>query len=443
MTGNYAGRSVLVADDEELVRTVLSRTISHQFGSEVTVCADGDEALRLLRDHSFDLFIADMRMPGCHGLELVRRAKNLRPDCDVLVATAYPEEFPYIEVVQAGAADFIIKPHSSDEICAKILRLFRERELRETVEREKRQILEDMEAIRRLQAARSLAEQKYALLFELSMDGMVVFRPQDRRATDVNRAFCELSGRSREELVEQPVSSFFLEADRERFETGLDLVGTQGKSSLADIRLPHPSGAEVWLDVNMTLIRDESDSLILLDCKDVTQQREIEERLIALANTDELTGLYNQRTFYTRLNGSITRAVQQRTPIALVFMDVDNFKQCNDLYGHLTGDSLLRSVGAIIRHQIRGGDEGFRYGGDEFAIILKNAGANAGKLASERIQQEFARGDRFGTSLSFGIAEYESGMTAHELVKAADEALYQAKLAGKNNISVAPSKVTG
>ncbi len=106
------------------------------------------------------------------------------------------------------------------------------------------------------------------------------------------------------------------------------------------------------------------------------RERNALKELSRLSITDSLTGLYNQRHFYARLKEEIVRAQRQKHPLALVLLDMDNFKTYNDTHGHLAGDELLQNVGRIINNCIRENvDSGYRYGGDEFAIILIDADA--------------------------------------------------------------------
>jgi diguanylate cyclase len=153
---------------------------------------------------------------------------------------------------------------------------------------------------------------------------------------------------------------------------------------------------------------------------------------------DDLTGLLNRRTFGRNLEGAMNLALEDPKPLSLMFLDLDNFKRCNDTYGHPVGDQVLRTMGRVIHDNIRRGlDQGFRYGGDEFAVLLPNADSNAASRIGGRMLTDLTNEENFGTSLSIGIAEYHPGMPARELTRLADEALYRAKALGKNAVCVA------
>ena len=155
-------------------------------------------------------------------------------------------------------------------------------------------------------------------------------------------------------------------------------------------------------------------------------ERDIKGELNKLSITDSLTGLYNQRHFYARLKDEITRAERQNHPLGLILFDLDNFKYYNDTHGHLAGDELLQKVGAIVNVKIRQGvDSGYRYGGDEFAVILIDADENICQIIGKRIEKGIQGECSLGASL--GYAYFSSGMTMEKFVDTADKQLYDSK----------------
>jgi len=155
-------------------------------------------------------------------------------------------------------------------------------------------------------------------------------------------------------------------------------------------------------------------------------ERNTRQELRRLTITDSLTGLYNQRHFYSKLHDEILRARRQEQKLALILLDLDDFKQYNDKYGHIAGDELLQKFGKIIHAQIREGvDSGFRYGGDEFAIILVNADKEICKNIEVRIAKAFK--NECGEAVSMGYAIYDDGMTQESFVTEADRHLYRLK----------------
>ena len=158
----------------------------------------------------------------------------------------------------------------------------------------------------------------------------------------------------------------------------------------------------------------------------IINERNLRKELNRLSITDSLTELYNQRHFYFRLNNEIKRAKRQNTSIAIILMDLNDFKIYNDKYGHLAGDEVLREAGDIVRSSIRDGvDSGYRYGGDEFAIILIDADLKNAKEVGHRIEEAFIRNKK--VTISVGYSLYKDDISIKKLIDIADKDLYKSK----------------
>lgn len=414
----YAKYRILVADDQESITALIERVVGLRLGCEVVCARDGLEALKILERTPVDVLVTDMMMPGVHGFDLLEKARALCSAMDIIVMTGYPEDFPYVEVVNAGAQDFINKPFPHAELEAKLIRLFKERE----VERE-----------------RMMAESKYRSLFELSADGMVLLEDEVFIIADANRAFSELAGVLSSALKDKPIADMFSGSDRLRLEQGLIICSHRGGGTMADLLIAHPTGRQIHVDISASFIRTEFGRNVFLTFKDVTEKREVERQLAEAAEKDALTGLFNKRSFQNRIAWAVARSRDNTTPVTLMMIDLDNFKKCNDTYGHLVGDELLVSLGHVIRRSIRSSmtDEGFRCGGDEFAVILQETTAESALLVAKRMQEEFERiENRYGTTMSIGLADSTGNIISDDLIRKADEALYRAKGAGKNTIEI-------
>jgi two-component system cell cycle response regulator len=173
--------------------------------------------------------------------------------------------------------------------------------------------------------------------------------------------------------------------------------------------------------------------------------REIEilGQLELLSISDGLTGLYNRRHFDTKIFEEAHRAHRQNHDLFLALLDVDNFKQMNDKYGHLAGDKLLKTVGDVIKHCIRADvDWPFRYGGDEFCVILTQLSKDQALMTAERFIQSFNKKKLPLTGLSIGLARFIRSQNKKwttdifDLIKRADTALYKAKNGGRNRVVV-------
>ena len=162
----------------------------------------------------------------------------------------------------------------------------------------------------------------------------------------------------------------------------------------------------------------------------IIHERNLRKELSRLSITDSLTGLYNQRHFYKRLKEEVIRARRQKTSLSLILLDLDNFKTFNDTHGHLAGDQALRSAGRLIHKSIRQGvDSGYRYGGDEFAIILIDADVTIAQDIGKRIQESFDSDGKLTASM--GFVKYSETMTIKDFVAHADRELYRAKENGR------------
>ncbi len=171
--------------------------------------------------------------------------------------------------------------------------------------------------------------------------------------------------------------------------------------------------------------------------------REANEQLAALASTDGLTGIANRRAFDERLQKEWARAGRSCSPLALVIIDLDFFKQYNDQYGHLAGDDCLRQVAQVLRVGRRSADLAARTGGEEFSLLLPDTDIDGAAAVAESVRArieglrlEHAKSPNLVVTASLGAAAaaVDTGMTANDLVRAADAALYEAKGGGRNQV---------
>ena len=175
-------------------------------------------------------------------------------------------------------------------------------------------------------------------------------------------------------------------------------------------------------------------------------------RLVRSGVTDALTGWHNRRYLRTRLVEEVARCRREKSRLTCLMIDVDHFKRVNDLYGHVVGDEVLRSVAHCIQGQVRDSDISARYGGEEFVVLLPGTGIEAGYALAERIRRSVSAQafvvpgvvHALTVTVSIGVAEYrggagavDAGATGEQLIALADEALYEAKAAGRNTVAQA------
>ena len=172
----------------------------------------------------------------------------------------------------------------------------------------------------------------------------------------------------------------------------------------------------------------------------VLRERQLRAELKSLSTRDGLTELYNRRYFDENLEHEVSRALRQSYSLYLLFIDVDGFKAYNDKFGHQRGDKLLIELSAIIRDNIRKDvDSAYRYGGDEFAVILPHANRQQALMVAQRLLKSFNRRSVSSTGLSIGLTKLEdSGETLKKnlesLIRKADQAAYRAKINGGNQV---------
>lgn len=174
-------------------------------------------------------------------------------------------------------------------------------------------------------------------------------------------------------------------------------------------------------------------------------EAEYQRRLTEGALREPLTGLCNRRYFMERLTAELATTRRHRRPLALLLVDIDHFKAVNDLHGHLAGDEALRVLSQVMRGAVRDSDLLARYGGEEFVILMRDSGLEEGAALAERVRRAVAehrfpwKGKYLKLTVSIGVGAAGSDCQTepHELLESADQALYQAKRAGRNR--VAPS----
>jgi len=169
----------------------------------------------------------------------------------------------------------------------------------------------------------------------------------------------------------------------------------------------------------------------------------LHQRTKILAITDALTGLYNHRYFHQLFNQELGRAKRYRKNLSIIMLDVDDFKKFNDKFGHSTGDLVLASIGEIITGTLRGVDHAFRYGGEEFVVLLPETKLESAVQVAERLRESITQETTaklkgisdFGVTVSVGVACYPNDAVKREdLFNKVDSLLYQAKVFGKNKV---------
>jgi diguanylate cyclase (GGDEF)-like protein/PAS domain S-box-containing protein len=210
-----------------------------------------------------------------------------------------------------------------------------------------------------------------------------------------------------------------------------------------EFRVRHLDGSWRWLEVTPTnLLDDPSVKGIVGNYRDVSERKVLEAQLAFQASHDALTGLANRFLFRDRLEHALARGSRHREPVAMLFLDLDDFKTVNDRLGHSAGDEMLIAVAERLRSCLRQSDIAARFGGDEFAVLLEDTAGAEAEIAANRIREVLeppfvvqGRALRAGTSIGIALTE-DGALGPEELLRNADVAMYAAKAAGKNRYQV-------
>jgi two-component system CheB/CheR fusion protein len=279
-----------------------------------------------------------------------------------------------------------------------------------------------------------------ARVFDHSGEGIVITDPNGLIMT-VNEAFVTVTGYPEREALGKTTSLLKSGKHTAEFYAAMwQQIDTKGwwQGEVWNKRKNGEIYPE-WLTINS--VKDAQGQLLhyVGIFSDITVVKDSQKRIEYLATHDELTGLPNRSLYIDRLNLSIAKAGRSKTQIAVMFVDIDNFKFVNDSMGHDVGDLLIRQVAVRITDCLRAGDTVARFGGDEFTILLENTraaevGATAQRIINELSLPHLLEERKVYTTVSVGICMYpQDGADTQTLLKNADVAMYRAKDNGKNN----------
>jgi len=243
----------------------------------------------------------------------------------------------------------------------------------------------------------------------------------------VNHAAETITGYAREDLL---AMNFWDLVHPDCRELVLKRQGTpEGPAGQCEVKILTKSGEERWLDINTAVIEFDGKLAGLVSAFDFTERKQAEEKIQLLSVTDPLTGLGNYRRLVEALDAEVKRSGRTGRPFAVLLFDLDQLKNINDRYGHLTGSRALCRLADVLRIDCRAIDTAARYGGDEFAVILPETMAEGARLVASRVRSHLAA-DSFQPALSAssGVAVYpQDGNTIEALLQAADREMYGTK----------------
>ena len=276
-------------------------------------------------------------------------------------------------------------------------------------------------------------------------------KDNDWRYTYVNEPFLQQLGVTRDEVLGHDDFAVWAEPAPSFRESDQQVMSDLKPSRLIECMTARDGRQIFWQSYKFPLVTRHGLSLagLSVDVTEHIEQQHLleasQQQLLDLMQaaeqrsvTDALTGLYNRRAFDLQLAEHLQRAEENATalPLSLLLIDVDHFKAYNDAYGHQAGDAALQEISRLLLQSCRDGDASFRYGGEEFTILLPGADMAAAHRVAERCRLTVAQHpwSRRPITLSIGAATHQPGMTVFSLTEAADQALYAAKAAGRNRV---------
>jgi two-component system cell cycle response regulator len=445
---------ILVVDDLEANRRLLEARLTADY-YEVIEASRGEEAVQLARREKPDLILLDVMMPGgIDGFEACRRLKAQAETrhIPVVILTTLDDRDNRVRGLQAGAEEFLTKPIDDVQLMARVKSLLTLKvvtdELRAREASGKRLgviaderpdavdqhrvftgnvlVVDDSPTqIKRIQAALGV-EHRVNLIGDDAGAG-----PPDLAVVSVHaksfdgfRVIARM--RSGEATRHLPILAIVDPDDRQRAVRALEL-------GAHDIILRPVDEEEITARAR-TLMRRKR-------YMDALRQRL--DQSLELAITDQLTGLYNRRFLFSQLGPLVQRAQCGGDPVAVMTVDIDHFKRCNDTFGHDVGDAVLREFSARLASNTRPSDYACRQGGEEFTVVMPRTTGDIACLAAERLRRSICASpfiipglaQPLDVTISIGVAATDGAdETADTLLKRADEALYEAKRGGRNRV---------
>jgi diguanylate cyclase (GGDEF)-like protein/PAS domain S-box-containing protein len=297
----------------------------------------------------------------------------------------------------------------------------------------------DITELKRQEVKLRQSEERFRTIFDAVTDSIFLVEPETGRFLDVNRRAVDAFGYGREELLSKTMADLSV---NEPPYTQADAMAAIQKTLSGEMQTfewlcKKKDRTLFWVEIGSQLFAIGDKTYLLSTLRDIDRRKEAEDRLTKMAQFDAVTGLANRAVFVSSLKHTIADARRRQTDIAVLYLDLDHFKDVNDTLGHPVGDLLLRAVAQRLTDCVRASDTVARVGGDEFAVLMTELSepADAGVLARkliEAIGQPFAIDDNeVHTGISVGIAVPEPDTNAEALLSRADVALYRAKLEGR------------
>jgi diguanylate cyclase (GGDEF)-like protein/PAS domain S-box-containing protein len=425
--GNQPEYNILLVEDDAAHAALINRAFETEAHCRLVTTATLEQAKSLINHASPDLIITDVKLPDGRGTELLNRGSG----CPTIVMTSYRNEKVAVSAVQSGAAEYIVKTR---ETMASLPRTA------SRVMREWRLVIDQKLAQERQQRLIAILEATPDLICIANLDGFVTY---------INQSGRNLLGIGENEDISRiRLADFHSPADgRKILSEGIPCAIREGMWTEESTFLAL-NGEKVLTSLVLISHRNHHGEIEFLStiARDIRHLRAAEERVEYLAYYDTLTGLPNRNELAKRLDMEVARVRRTHVYSALLFIDLDNFKNINDSLGHPAGDLVLKEIAQRLQAHLRGDDTVARLGGDEFIIILSGLSLNGGEAVSHAREIANKIRDTIGmecrvddtelhVTASIGISMISEDETSgHDLLRYADTAMYEAKREGRNRL---------
>ena len=465
-------KKILVVDDELFFREILKDALKDRF--DIIEGENGHEAISLASAHKPNMIIMDVEMPfkdgvaACKALKEDRGTRNI----PILLFTSRSQKSEMVLGLKAGADDYITKPVYIPEIIARVDAHLRSKSFYSDLDHKDLQFLlgltENISAIRNPMTILRIIVEKISEVIDVARCSIISVNKQGdvivKASSDLacnEEIILDLSNypeirqslESKQAVVvndveNDPLMFSVQEKTKDFVLNSIVVIPVIKKESVIGTFFLRTASSSVdgitervlkLCQLIANISANALENAILFESMQ-TAQEYFEE----MAIRDGLTSLYNHRHFYDRLEEEFSRAYRYDIPLSLVFFDIDDFKRINDIYGHTSGDQVLRTIGHLIKSVARESDIPARYGGEEFAIILPNTAQKGALDVASRLNSvvrehvfENLAGEQI--TISSGVSTFvgKNIQSFNQLVQLADEAMYTAKIQGKNKISQA------
>ncbi len=419
---------VLVITDKEDDANILCKSLASAKDGPFTVqCVPNLAAgISAINDSETDIILVDFHLPDCHGIATFHELFGLFPSIPIMMLCGEEHENLAIEAVQNGAQGFLSKGHFQSSLVPQALRNIIQRK---AVEEE------------------LFVETERARVTLESIGDGVISTDATGKITYLNAQAENMTGWHRDEAASRPIAEVFKIINSETRELASNPIADVIKYKkplglLANSILCRRDGYEVPIEDSVAPIFNRAGKVTgaVIVFHDVSKAKEMSQQMAHSAQHDYLTNLPNRVLFNDRLLQAVYYAKRHNTKLAILFLDLDKFKNINDSLGHSVGDKLLKSVSQCLTKNVRKSDTVCRQGGDEFVILIHekdhavNAAMTAEKIIKSLALPHLIDEHQLNITTSIGISLFpEDGNDPDTLIKNADIAMYHAKKNGRDN----------